>query len=269
MLSKLKIGIKGAGEIASGIACRLYGAHMRRIVMLEVPSPLAVRRKVSFCEAVYDGSQKVEGVMGRRVQSATEVLQAWKAAEIAVRVDPRWQTIGEMDLDVVIDATLAKRNLGTNMSEAPLVIGLGPGFWAAKDVHLLIETNRGHDLGRIIDDGPAAANTGIPGNIGGYTIERVLRAPADGTFETDNRIGDLVHNNQAVASVAGCKVTARIDGVLRGLIRSGTQVTKGMKVGDIDPRGEVSFCNTISDKARAIGGAVLEAILRKYNTSDR
>ncbi len=269
MLSELKIGIKGAGEISSGIACRLYGAHMHRIVMLEVPSPLAVRRKVSFCEAVYDGSQQVEGVTGRSVQSAAEVLQAWKAAEIAVRVDPRWQTIGEMDLDVVIDATLAKRNLGTNMSEAPLVIGLGPGFRAAKDVHLLIETNRGHDLGRIIDDGPAAANTGIPGNIGGYTIERVLRAPADGTFETDNRIGDLVHNNQAVASVAGCKVTARIDGVLRGLIKSGTQVTKGVKVGDIDPRGEVSYCNTISDKARAIGGAVLEAILKKYNLSNR
>lgn len=265
MLNELHIGIKGAGEMASGIACRLYGAYLRKIVMLEVPYPLAVRRAVSFCEAVYEGSQQVEGVTCRRVESTAEIRQVWKASQIAVRVDPQWQTLGEMDLDVVLDATLAKRNLGTRISDAPLVIGLGPGFGAAKDVHILIETNRGHDLGRLIHEGPAAANTGIPGDIGGYTIERVLRAPTDGSFVSDLRIGDRIRKNQTVATVAGSKVTARIDGVLRGLIRSGTQVIKGMKVGDIDPRGERSYCYTISDKARAIGGAVLEAILSKFN----
>jgi xanthine dehydrogenase accessory factor len=151
------------------------------------------------------------------------------------------------------------------MYEAPLVIGLGPGFYAGKDVHLAIETNRGHNLGIIITSGEAEPNTGTPGPIGGFTEERVLRAPCDGQFQSVRNIGDRVNKNEVLGSVAGVEVRSRIDGVLRGLIRPNSQVTQGLKIGDIDPRGEASYCFTISDKARAISGSVLEAVLRVYN----
>ena len=167
--------------------------------------------------------------------------------------------------DVVIDAILAKKNLGTHKNEAPLVIGLGPGFVAKQDVHMVIETNRGHNLGRIITSGSAEPDTGIPGSINGYTEERVLRAPCDGEFNARRSIGDSVKRGDAIGTVAQEPVVAKIDGVIRGLIRSSANVNRGLKIGDIDPRGRVDYCATISEKARAIGGSVLEAILRVYN----
>jgi xanthine dehydrogenase accessory factor len=257
--------IKGAGEQATGIACRLYRANFRRILMLETPSPLAVRRQVSFCEAVHDGSMTVEGIEAVRVFDEMERYAAWADGKIAVRVDPQGACVARCKADIFIDAILAKRNLGTSMAEAPLVIALGPGFTAGTDCHVVIETNRGHDLGRLITAGMAEPNTGIPGNIGGYTAERVLRAPADGTFTTERQIGGLVCKGEVIGLVGSAEVVSQLDGILRGLIRPGSTVRKGLKIGDIDPRGEAGYCDTISEKARALGGAVLEAILAVYN----
>jgi len=264
-LRDLKIAVKGAGEMGSAVAWRLFMANFKNIVMLEVEQPLAVRREVSFCEAVYDGQKQVEDVAALLVNHPAEVKNCWQKKNIAVLVDPGWLALGSIGPQVVIDAILAKKNLGTRINEAELVIGLGPGFEAGKDVHMVVETNRGHHLGRIITDGSAAANTGIPGPIGGFAEERVLRAPADGRFQPALKIGDSVRQDQIVGSVAGHDVRSRIDGVLRGLIRPVSEVTQGLKIGDIDPRGEAGYCYTISDKARAIAGSVLEVIMRVYN----
>jgi len=265
MLKDCVVVLKGAGEMASASAWRIYMSNIRRILMLETHSPLAVRREVSYCEAVHDGSKTVEGVEAIRIDSDTEVREAWAKGKIAVVVDPEWKRINRMQPDVVIDAILAKKNLGTHIMEAPLVIGLGPGFIAGQDVHYVIETHRGHQLGRLVTSGSAAPNTGIPGPIGGYAEERVLRAPCDGQFNAECSIGDSVRIGDRVGTVAAEEVIAKIDGVLRGLIRSASRVDRGLKIGDIDPRGHGDYCYTISDKARAISGSVLEAILRVYN----
>ncbi|MCM2358358.1 MAG: selenium-dependent molybdenum cofactor biosynthesis protein YqeB [Geobacteraceae bacterium] len=257
--------IRGAGEMATGVACRLFRANFRRILMLETASPLAVRRRVSFCEAVHEQRMTVEGIEAVRVSGEAELHAAWEAGRIAVMVDPRGESIRLYRPDVLIDATLAKRNLGTAIADAPLVIALGPGFLAGRDCHVVVETNRGHDLGRLITEGEAEADTGIPGDIGGHTRERVLRAPADGLFTSARQIGEPVRQGELIGRVGEAEVTARIDGVLRGLIRPDSMVGKGLKIGDIDPRGEAGFCDTISEKARALGGAVLEAVLAVYN----
>ena len=257
--------IKGAGEQATGIACRLYRANFRRILMLETPSPLAVRRQVSFCEAVHNSSMIVEGIEAVRIDDDLERHAVWAAGKIAVRVDPHGECLSSCKPDLFIDATLAKRNLGTAITDAPLVIALGPGFTAGTDCHVVIETNRGHNLGRLIYTGMAEANTGIPGDIAGYTKERVLRAPADGVFTTEKQIGDLVREGEVIGMVGTTEVASQLDGILRGLIRPGSAVRKGLKIGDVDPRGKVSYCDTISEKARALGGAVQEAILSVYN----
>lgn len=265
----LKICIKGAGEMASGVAVRLYNANVKHILMLETEKPLAVRRKVSFCEAVYLGEQKVENAPAVLVRSHSEVSTAWENEKIAVLVDPEGKAIRDESFDVVIDATMAKRNLGTRISDASLVIGLGPGLEAGRDVHAVIETQRGHDLGRLIYEGFAAENTGIPGNIGGYTKERVLRSSEEGVLQAVAEIGDHVGSGEVIATVNGFEIRTRIDGVVRGLLKHGTPVTEGMKVGDIDPRGVLSYCDTVSEKARALGGAALEAILHFYNMNSR
>ena len=252
--------------MASAVAWRLYMANLRRIFMLEIDNPLAVRREVSFCEAVHDGQKDVEGVKAVLAKKPDQIQNCWENDAIAVLVDPQWQSLKHLNINVSVDAILAKKNLGTKMSEADLVIGLGPGFTAGKDVHYVIETNRGHNLGRIITSGEAESNTGIPGSIRGYAEERVLRAPGDGIFKAHKQIGDFVKKDETLGFVDKAKVKAGIDGVVRGLIRSGSDVHKGLKLGDIDPRGEKSYCYTISDKARAIGGAVLEGILRHYNS---
>ena len=264
-LSELIVVIKGAGEMASGVAWRIYMSNIRKILMLETASPLAVRRKVSFCEAVHAERQTVEGVQAIKVDGYDTMQMAWNRGNIVIVVDPDWKLLDRAQPNVVVDAILAKKNLGTHKKEAPLVIGLGPGFDAGQDVHMVIETNRGHHLGRIITSGKAAPDTGIPGSIKGYTQERVLRAPRDGEFNTRCSIGNPVKQGDAIGTVAGEPVAARIDGVIRGLIRSPMHLSRGLKIGDIDPRGVVDYCDTISEKARAIGGAVLEAILRVYN----
>jgi len=264
-LRNLTIVIKGAGEMASAVAWRLYMARMPKILMLETENPLAVRREVSFCDAVHDGHKTVEKVRAVRVRELSDIYQGWDRGQIAVAADPQWHLLPEIRPDLVVDAILAKRNLGTRKREADLVIGLGPGFKAGTDVHLVVETNRGHNLGRIITAGPAEPNTGIPGAIGGFTAQRVVRAPIEGKFAARRSIGDHVNIGEVVGLVNDTNVRAKIDGILRGLIRSGTSVSAGLKIGDVDPRGQVDHCHTISDKSRAIGGSVLEAVLRVYN----
>jgi xanthine dehydrogenase accessory factor len=251
--------------MASAVAWRLFTAHLHRIFMMEVERPLAVRREVSFCEAVYEGIKKVEDVEALKISDHAGIQDAWANKKIAVMVDPQWRALQKIRPDVVIDAILAKKNLGTHLAEAGLVIGLGPGFTAGKDVHMVIETNRGHNLGRIITTGCAQPNTGIPGSIGGQSIKRVLRAPAKGVFKALRSIGDSVKSGEEIGSIGKMEIRAQLDGVLRGLIRPGTLVTAGLKLGDIDPRAQRQFCYTISDKARAVSGSVLEAILRIYN----
>jgi xanthine dehydrogenase accessory factor len=251
--------------MASAVAWRMYMSNIRKILMLENASPLAVRREVSYCEAVHEGRKTVEGVEALKVDDYDDMRKVWIQGKIAVVVDPNWKMFDQAQVNVVIDAILAKKNTGTHMKEAPLVIGLGPGFVAGEDAHLVIETNRGHNLGRIITSGNAESNTGIPGPIEGYTEERVLRAPCDGVFNARLSIGNHVKQGDAIGTVAEETVVTRIDGVIRGLIRSPVSVRGGLKIGDIDPRGIVDYCYTISEKARAISGAVLEAILRVYN----
>ncbi len=257
----ITVVIKGAGEMASGVAWTLHQAGVGGILLLERSAPTAVRRRVSFCEAVDTGRHTVEGVTALCVRDTDEMRRAWEGGCLAVRVDPRWRSLAALGPQVVIDAILAKRNLGTHREEADLVIGLGPGFTAGMDVHRVIETQRGHHLGRILTAGSAAPNSGVPGSIGGHTTARVLRAPTDGRVSAGTPIGTPVATGQAVVAVAGVTVKAPIDGVLRGMIREGRQVSAGLKIGDIDPRGDVGYCDTISEKARTIGGAALLAIL--------
>ncbi len=264
-LKDLVILIRGAGEMATGVAVRLYRSNFRRILMLETASPLAVRRRVSFCEALYEGSVTVEGIEALKVAGEDELQAAWGSGRIAVRVDPTAESVRSCRPDVLIDAIIAKRNLKTAITDAALVIGLGPGFEAGRDCHVVIETNRGHALGRLIGSGSAEEDTGIPGSIGGHTTERVLRAPASGIFVSDRRIGDLLRAGEAVGRIGSSQVSAQIDGILGGLVRPGSTVTAGLKIGDVDPRGEAAYCDTVSEKARALGGAVLEAILAQYN----
>lgn len=255
-------GIKSAGEIASATAWRLHMAGIRRIFMMETRCPAAVRRHVSFSEAIANRQQTVEGISADLATNEADVRNAWRRGRIAVLADPEWNMISHLRPDVVIDAIIAKKNLGTRLNDAPLTIGFGPGFQAGRDVHLVIETARGHDMGRIITSGSASPNTGTPGRIGGYAKRRVLRAPVPGRFQTSKKIGDMVKAGQVVGRIQAANVVAEIDGVIRGLVPSGTQAPSHMKLGDIDPRGDISFCGTISDKARAISGSALEAILR-------
>jgi xanthine dehydrogenase accessory factor len=268
-LSDLKILIRGAGEMATGTAVRLHNSGFPSLLMTEIDRPLAVRRMVSFCEAVHEGSWVVEGVKAVAIGTPGHTAEAWSRGLIPVLVDSQNTSREMLKPDVLIDAILAKKNLGTEIADAPLVIGLGPGFRAGKDVHYVIETNRGHDLGRLISEGEAFPDTGTPGEIAGHTGLRVIRSPGNGVFESDARIGTVVEAGRVVGSVAGREVVAGLAGVLRGLIRPGTRVGTGLKIGDVDPRGKIDFCFTISEKARAIGGAVLEAILTTFNKPNR
>jgi len=254
------IAIRGAGDLASGVALRLYRAGFTRLVLLEMDHPLAVRRAVSFCEAVHHCRMTVEGVTARLVPSTDSVADVWATGEIAVLRDPAAMALPALHPEVLIDAIIAKRNLGTQISMAPLVIGLGPGFTAGGDVHKVVETKRGHHLGRVIASGAAEPNTGVPGNIGGYTIERVYWAEQDGAFTTLLNIGDTICAGDTLGMVNGRPVLAAISGVVRGLLRSGTPVCKRTKLADVDPRGAASYCDEVSDKALAVGGGVLEAI---------
>ena len=252
--------IKGAGDLATGTAVRLRRAGLD-LVMTEVERPTAVRRTVAFSQCMYDGTAAVEGLTARRASGKAEALAALARGEIPVLCDPGAEIRRELPFDGVVDAILAKRNLGTAITDAPIVLALGPGFTAGVDCHGVVETKRGHDLGRLILEGSAIPNTGVPGDIGGYTEERIIRAPADGLFEPLAAIGDRVEEGAPVARVAGLVVCARLTGVVRGMLPAGLAVKQGMKAGDIDPRCEARHCFTVSDKARAIGGGVLEGLL--------
>ena len=263
-LTDLVILVRGAGEMATGVAHRLASCHFQ-VCMTETSNPQAVRREVAFSEAILDSEKEVEGITAKRVKSTDHILETWKEGKIPILIDPETKVKEILKPDVLIDATLAKKNLGTKITDALLVIGLGPGFHTEKDVHLVIETNRGHNLGRIIANGEAEPNTGIPGPIAGYTEERVIRAPKDGRFKTLKRIGDDLRTNGKAGMIGNVEVRSRIAGVIRGLLRDGTEVWKGMKLGDVDPRGIKAHCYTISDKARTISGGVLQAILEHFN----
>jgi xanthine dehydrogenase accessory factor len=229
--------------------------------MTELPLPLFVRRTVSFGEAVYSGETTVEDIAARRVETPEEALRLAGSEIIPILVDPAAGSVPQLKPRVLIDAIMAKVNTGTSLGDAPLVIALGPGFTAGQDCHAVIETNRGHRLGRVIYTGQAEADTGRPGKIQGHTSDRVLRAPVDGQLMARARIGDVMRAGDVVAEVNGRAVRAPFAGVLRGLIHSNVPVTAGLKIADLDPRGDVSHCYTISEKSLAIGGGVLEAIL--------
>lgn len=296
----LLIICRGAGDLATGIIHRLHRAG-HRVIALETDYPAAIRRQVSFCEAVYDGSAVVEGVTARLVPALADaetdtetysgendtpaahiVSEKWdssaieavlEAGEVPLLIDQKGETIALLKPDVVVDAIIAKKNLGTTINMAPLVIGVGPGFTAGHDVHLVIESMRGHNLARIITDGMAQPNTGVPGNIAGFTSERVIHAPAAGYIHDVRKIGDIVQKGDEIARIYPDKesydnalseyvpVNATITGIIRGLIREGYYFRKGFKIADIDPReSEITNCFTISDKARSIAGSVLEAV---------
>ena len=304
----LLIICRGAGDLATGIIHRLHRAG-HRVIALETDYPAAIRRQVSFCEAVYDGSAAVEGVTARLIPALTDAKNSteadaeidtetysglndtpvahtasekWdrsaieavlEAGEVPLLIDPTGESIAHLKPDVVVDAIIAKKNLGTTIDMAPLVIGVGPGFTAGNDVHLVIESMRGHNLARIITDGKAQPNTGVPGNIAGFTSERVIHAPAAGYIHDVRKIGDIVQKGDEIARIYPDKksydnalseyvpVNATITGIIRGLIREGYYFKKGFKIADIDPReSELTNCFTISDKARSIAGSVLEAV---------
>jgi xanthine dehydrogenase accessory factor len=264
-LPDIKVLIRGGGEMASGIAYRLYRCHMK-VFITEVARPTTVRRMVAFAEAVYRGSHTVEGVKAVRVSSPEEAYKVWEMGSIPLFVDPDAKVREAIQPKVVVDAIMAKKGTGTSRSFAPLVIGVGPGFSAGESVHAVVETNRGHNLGRLLWKGQAEDDTGVPAPVSGYADERVLRVPQRGLFKALHEIGDLVNAGDVVGQVNGYPIRAQIKGVLRGLLKDGIAVEEGIKAGDIDPRGETEYCYLISDKARAIAGGVLEAIL--YSLQD-
>ncbi|MBX5493167.1 MAG: EF2563 family selenium-dependent molybdenum hydroxylase system protein [Chloroflexi bacterium] len=254
------IVIKGAGDLASGVAVRLWRAGLR-VLMTEIAEPTVVRRTVAFAEAVFAGETRVEGIVARRADDLAEIEAILAAEAIPVLVDPEATVVRLLRPTVVIDAIMAKRNVGTRIDDAPVVIALGPGFVVGVDCHAVVETQRGHYLGRALYQGAALPDTGVPGSIGGYTRERVLRAPRAGRLERPAAIGSHVEPGDVVAWVDGAPVRSAIAGTLRGLVCEGVRVAAGMKVGDVDPRAARDHCFTVSDKSLAVGGGALEAVL--------
>lgn len=264
-----KVVVRGGGDVATGTIHKLFRSGFK-VLVLEAERPSAIRRNVAFSEAVYEGETVVESAKAVLVKDETEISKAWEDGFIPVAVDEKGKFIDIIKPCVVVDAILAKKNLGTNMAMAPITIGLGPGFNAGKDVNVVIETMRGHNLGRLIFDGFAMENTGVPGIIGGYAKERVIYSPCGGTIRNNKKIGDIVSAGEVIASIGHEEIKAQISGFLRGIIRDGTVVCKGFKIGDIDPRiSETQNYNSISDKARCIGGGVLEAILMMKNKVEK
>ena len=252
-----KIVIRGGGDLATGVVQKYFRAGFR-VIVLEAPEPTAIRRSVALCEAVYTGFTQVEDMQCRIINGSDELESCWQNGIIPLLIDPAGESIKKIKPAAVIDAIIAKRNLGTNRDMADITIALGPGFYAGEDVDIVIETMRGHDLGRLIMQGNAKPNTGIPGDIGGKNVQRVLHAPVSGSIIHRKQIGDLVDEGETLFTVGGTDVRAPFTGLLRGLIHEGKNVPKGMKVADVDPRIDVDW-RTISDKARCLGGAALEA----------
>ena len=251
--------IRGAGDLATAVAIRLHNSGFR-VICLETDRPTVIRRTVSFAQAVFDGKACVEGVSARLV-SIDDIDKAFSEDAIPVIVDPSGESIRTLRPAVLIDAIIAKKNLGTSRDMAAFTVALGPGFVAGEDVDCVVETARGHNLARLIYSGSAAPNTGIPGNIEGFTSERVIHSPCSGTFHAVRNIGDIVSKGDVIAKVGDTPVCATIDGMIRGLLHDGIDVPEHFKIADIDPRGSRANYLTCSDKARALGGAVLEAVM--------
>jgi len=260
--------VRGGGDLGSGAALRLARAGFR-VAILEREAPTLIRHTVAFGTAVFAGRFAVEGIAARRVDSAAAAEAAMAEGEIPVLVDPEARARRFLHPAALVDAILSKGAPATRISDAPVVVGLGPGFTAGVDAHAVVETQRGHRLGRALYAGRAADDTGVPGDVGGASAGRVIRAPADGPFEPARRIGDRVAAGDVVGTVAGQPATAAIAGVLRGLLWSGVSATRGMKVGDVDPRGDPAVVHEVSDKALAVGGGVLEAVLHFRKKWDR
>lgn len=252
--------IRGGGDLASGVAVRLHRSGFQ-VVITELAQPRVVRRSVSFAEAVFQGQTEVEGIIAELHSDMEGVKAALKSGIIPVMVDPELESLETLQPEIVVDARMRKKPPERGKELGTLVIGLGPGFTAGENCHAVIETNRGHDLGRVIWVGAAQADTGVPGRVRGFSSERVLRAPTAGKLASDVNIGDRVKKDSVIAHVNGQPVLAPFDGVLRGLLRPGTQVEEGLKIGDVDPRDDPKLVHLVSDKSRAIGGGVLEAIL--------
>lgn len=256
----IRVAIRGGGDLGSGVAYRLRQAGFP-VLIAELAKPLLVRRTVCFGSAVIEGQIEVDGLTARHVETLDDARLAQRAQHIPVVVDPEGILLADYDPAVLIDARMLKRDPGPQPVDAPLTIGLGPGFVAPDNCHAVIETNRGHDLGRVIWQGAAEPDTAQPGQMMGRTFERVLRAPTDGVLTSIARIGTPLQAGDPVAQVGAETLHAPFDGVLRGLIHDGSSVHKGLKIGDLDPRADPDFVFTISDKALAIGGGALEAIL--------
>jgi xanthine dehydrogenase accessory factor len=260
MFSDYLVGIKGGGDIATGVAFRLFRSGFP-VFITELPKPLVVRRTVSFAEAIFSGETVVEGVKAVKVETAADIPKIIRRGDIPVLIDPDALSFRDLGPVAIVDAMMAKKNTGTKMIDAKIVIGVGPGFQACLDVHAVIETNRGHDMGRVIWEGSTEEDTGTPSPISGYAGERVLRAPCSGIIKTIKTIGERIETGEIVAHIGESVVKASISGILRGIVHNGVELTSGVKLGDIDPRGKREYCYTISDKALAVGGGVLEAIL--------
>lgn len=260
----MRVIIKGAGDLASGVAVRLYNCGFE-VIMTEIPHPTTVRTTVAFSSALVFGEAVLEGITAQPAKNSQEALDLCRRRIIPILPDEEGKIIGEITFDVLVDAILAKKNLGTKIGQAPTVIALGPGFVAGEDCHAVVETKRGHYLGRVIYRGSAIPNTGIPGDIGGFSAQRIIRCENAGIWLPHKKIGDLTEKGDLLAEVDTGKgkipVYSAISGVVRGMLFPGTAVTPGFKCGDIDPRGKTEYCLTVSDKARAVGGGVLEAIL--------
>ena len=276
--------IRGGGDLGTGVALRLHRAGWR-VIITELAQPLVIRRTVAFASAIYDGSIEVEGTVGRRV-SPDQLAASWASGEIPVIVDPDRTRTAQCNPIAVIDAIMAKSNTGTQIDAAPIVVALGPGFTAGVDCHAVIETQRGHHLGRVYYWGAAQPDSGTPGNVGGQDAQRVVRAPVDGIFHAQHKIGDRLKAGEVIGRVVtidepltdsaagrpaaidrnaspppGIAVTTKIDGILRGVLRDGRKIAAHTKIADVDPRGEEEYCFTVSDKSWAVGGGALEAVL--------
>ena len=264
IFKEMKIVIKGAGDLATGVACRLFRSGFP-VIMTEIAQPLTVRRGVSLSDAVYEGEVTVEDMTARQVKNHGDLLKTLGDGFIPIVVDAQAKIVKKIDTFAVIDAIMAKKNIGTRMDDATFVVGLGPGFTAGVDVHAIVETKRGHTLGRVIWQGSAIPNTGVPGEVKGFGADRVIRSPEPGTFKGVLSIGTHVEKGDIVAYAGNTPIPAPISGMLRGLLHDSVSVVKDLKCGDVDPRNVQENCWTISDKALAIGGGVLEAVMMAIN----
>lgn len=258
---KKLVVVRGAGDLASGIIAKFHKCGFK-VLALECDEPTAIRRLVCFSDAVWNKEVKVEDITGIYIDKEEEIENELNLGKVVITRDPKGKLIESMKPEIIIDAILAKKNIATHMSMAPIVVGVGPGHQVGKHCHACVESKRGHDLGRIYYKGQPMPNTGIPGNVAGYTKERVLYAPQDGEIEVIRDITSTVEAGEVIAMINGMEVRAIIGGLVRGMLRHGTKAKAGMKIADIDPRiDQLNNCYRISDKARCIAGGVLEAVL--------